>query len=125
MKLVADKQTRHYEVTYLVPTTFTDAERKTIDEAVAAVVAKRKGTVVSTEDWGKKHLAYTIDSHGKKHTEAFYTHMVVSLDPSKTQAFEKDLYLEERIIRHLLVIATETTVSPSEVEEVASEEEQQ
>jgi small subunit ribosomal protein S6 len=115
MKIIADPQTRQYELTYLVPSNFSETERKSVDDSVVALVKKHKGEVVSSEDWGKKQLAYTIDQHGKKFTQAYYTHTVVSFDPKNTQAFEKGLYLEERVIRHLVVVAEATPAKAKSV----------
>jgi small subunit ribosomal protein S6 len=103
MKIIADPQSRQYEVTYLIPASFSDAERKAVDDSVAALVKKHKGEVESSKDWGRKKLAYVINHLGKKYDEAHYTHQVVVFEPKNVPPFEKDMYLEERIIRHLVV----------------------
>jgi small subunit ribosomal protein S6 len=105
MKLIADKSAKKYEFTYLLPEFYTTAEvAKTVSE-IEDLVKKHKGTIVSTEDWGKKDLAYKIKKDGKTHAQALYTHMIIELEAKSTPQFEKDVYLNERIVRHLLVVA--------------------
>lgn len=115
MKLVTEIKTKQYELTYLVPGSMTDSELKKVQEIVQSLVKKYKGKLLSEEIWGKKPLAYTISKVGKNHSEAHYVHLVVELEASKTPAFEKDVYLIDEVIRHLLVEA-EQMVEDSGVE---------
>lgn len=98
---------RTYELTYLVPATITDAEVSKIKDSVAALVKKHKGEVVTTEEWGKKKLAYRIKHGGTVHTEAHYVHLVLHFSTDKVSAFEKDVYLMTSLLRHLLVLGEE------------------
>lgn len=95
---------RTYELTYLVPATLTDAEVSKIKDSVAALVKKHKGEVTSTEEWGKRKLAYRIKQSGAVHTEAHYVHLVLAFPTAAIGAFEKDVYLTSTILRHLLVL---------------------
>lgn len=122
MKIPSTTRSQKYECTYLTPVGLTTDEQKKLAEKVAKLVKKHTGTIASTEDWGKKVLAYTIKKESKKHTEAIYTHMVVEFDTANVTAFEKELYLQPEIIRHLLVIASEPSDEvQSESTEVESE----
>ncbi len=102
--VASEARTRTYECTFLVPVT---ADAVKTAEEVSKSVTKYQGTVVSSEDWGKKDLAYMIKHEGKRHHEAVYTHMLIEMDASKAQQFEHDLYLNGAIMRHLVVIAEE------------------
>lgn len=107
MNLAKPDRSRQYELTYLLPVSLTAAETKAAHEQVESLVKKHKGTVVSKQDWGKKQMAYRIKRAGTKHAEALYTHAVLEFDTSIVPTFEKDIYLMETIIRHLLVVAGE------------------
>jgi small subunit ribosomal protein S6 len=111
MKLIADKTVKTYEFTYLLPEFLTSAEVTKATEEVEKLVKKHKGKIVSTEDWGKKNLAYKVVNGGKKHVEALFTHVIIEFTPKHVQKFEKDVYLNETIIRHLLVVAEKETTS--------------
>ena len=105
IKIIADKQPKLYELTYLLPADFTDSERATANEDVTKLITKYKGEVLETQDWGKKDLAYKIRHQGKFHPQAVYTHQVVKFQPDQVQAFERELLLEEKVMRQLLVVS--------------------
>ena len=105
MQIPADKRVRQYELTYLVPANLTSDESNKIVEAVEKLIKKHKGTTQSTEEWGKRPLAYTIQHHGKKYNEALYNFVVVEFETSQAVGFEKDVYLNQSIMRHLFVVA--------------------
>jgi len=119
MKLTKTTLSRLYELTYLVPAVYTDSELKKIREEVEALVKKYSGKVKNFEDWGKKNLAYKLKSTGKTYTEAFYFHYQIEFPTNKVQEFEKFLYMNHQVIRHLLVLAEEDETQ-AEVKEEAS-----
>lgn len=111
MKLIADKTVKTYEFTYLLPEFLTSAEVAKIVTEVENLVNKHKGKIVSTEDWGKKNLAYKVKKNGKSYAEALFTHVIIEFKAKHVQKFEKDIYLNESILRHLLVVAEKETTS--------------
>jgi len=111
IKLIADNTVKTYEFTYLLPEFLTSAEVLKIVAEVEDLVKKHSGKIVSTEDWGKKNLSYKIMKGGKKHAMASFTHLVLEFAPKHVQKFEKDIYLNEGILRHLLVVAEKETTS--------------
>lgn len=121
MQIPQDKRVRQYELTYLVPASLTNDEVSQVETAVEKLVKKHKGTIVSTEDWGKKTLAYTIQTGGKRHTEGVYKFLVLEFDTAHTVAFEKDVFLNQTIIRHLLVVAEAKEVKPTEAVDAIKE----
>lgn len=105
MKLVKDKRARSYELTYLLPEALTSSEVAQANEAIEQLLKKHKVKILNQEDWGKKALAYPIKYKSKKQYEAYYTHMVLEAESSAMPKFENDLYLNQDVIRHLLVVA--------------------
>lgn len=101
-------QARRYELTYLVPPVYTDSELSQIHQRVEQLVQKHHGSVVEKQDWGKKHLAYVIHHQSKRYDQAVYMHMIVSTPAQDAQQFEKELYLQPEVMRHLFVVAEET-----------------
>jgi len=98
---------RSYFLTYLLPTAYTETELNTFKEQVANLVVKHQGKITQTEEWGKRKMAYKIKHGGKLHSEAHYIHLTVDLVATEAQSLEKDLYLNQVVIRHLFVIAEE------------------
>ena len=106
MKLVSEIKTNVYELTYLVSDGFTDSEAKKVQEEIVALVKKYKGEILSETVWGKKPLAYSIRKTGKIYDEAYFVHLRLSLISEKAPEFEKGIYLNNSVIRHLLVVGS-------------------
>jgi len=76
------------------------------EETAIKEVEKLKGEIkelegkISNEDfWGIRDLAYRI----KKETRGYYVVLNFGMDPSKTKEFEKDLTLNQAVLRYLLI----------------------
>ncbi len=109
MKLATEIITKDYELTYLIPGDLLDADVSRLKKEIVDLAAKNKGKVVKEDDWGRKHLAYDIVQAGKTYNEAVYVHMVLNFPVTKVQAFDQALTLHREIIRHLLVVADDST----------------
>lgn len=117
MKLVKETIKKTYELTYLIAGDLLDADVAKIKKEMADLVKKHKGEVVKEEDWGRKNLAYKIKEAGKSFTEAVYVHNRVELPAQEVQKLDKALSLDHKIIRHLLVVATEDVVAEEKSED--------
>ncbi len=111
-KVAAVKRT--YFLTYLLPSSFTETELQAHKQTVDTLVTKHKGSIVNVEEWGKRRLAYKLKHSGKWFTEAFYIHLTLSMESSRVTAFEKDIYLQSQILRHLLVVTEEADTAKTE-----------
>lgn len=119
MKIIADAQSKLYELTYVLPADLTKSELEAAEEVVNKLIAKYKGEVKETQDWGKKDLAYKIKFQGKQRSQGVYTHLQVAFLPQKVQAFEKEFLLLDEVMRHLLVVAED---HPQETQESQKKE---
>lgn len=102
---------RTYELTCLASTGYTESEVLKIQDQIAALVTKHKGSVSLKENWGKKKLAYIIKHGGSQQKEAYYLHFRLDLSSSAAVAFEKDVYLMTNIMRHLFIVAEPVKVT--------------
>jgi small subunit ribosomal protein S6 len=75
-----------------------DLEEKTRKELLEGVT-KKFGKLEKEELWGAKDLAYPI-KHIKK---GYYVHYFFEAEPASILALDKDLKLNENIMRYLLV----------------------
>jgi|SRR5579859_1080986 len=96
---------RLYELTFLVPGTMTDQEAEKIKAEVDALLKKYKADDVKVEDWGKRPLSYLITHESKKQSDAYYTHIMFKFGAGKAQDFERDIFLQPKIMRHLLLVS--------------------
>jgi small subunit ribosomal protein S6 len=94
---------RNYEIAYIVHPDLDEDAFKGIQERVAGWVTENGGTVIKTDLWGKRRLAYEI----RKQTEGQYVLLYADMDPASTAEVERNLRLHESIMR-FMIIATET-----------------
>lgn len=79
-----------------------DLEEKAREELVSAMKKKMLGETgkIGKEDvWGVRDLAYPI----QKQSKGYYIHFEFQTDPAIAKTIDKNLKVEEDIIRYLLV----------------------
>ncbi|HLB95864.1 MAG TPA: 30S ribosomal protein S6 [Patescibacteria group bacterium] len=93
---------KQYEITFLTRE----------DPKGAAPVQKEiealGGKIISSAFLGQKQLVYPI----KKEKSAFYTTVVVEIEPEKVLELNRKLGLKEEILRHLIIIAKAVKIFP-------------
>jgi small subunit ribosomal protein S6 len=76
---------------------------------VVSYVTNAGGTLIDMSresPWGRRRLAYPIRHGGRDVRDGFYTLYHFRIDPSRVIEVERDLKLNERIIRYLIVTYT-------------------
>lgn len=75
-----------------------DLEEKARKELLESM--KKSFDKVEKEDlWGQKPLAYPI----KRKTSGYYAHFEMQAEPGNIKALDKNLRLEEDVLRYLLI----------------------
>jgi small subunit ribosomal protein S6 len=90
---------RHYEIIYIINPNQTDDEFNEIIEKVNNLIVAQKGVIIKTQKWGKQRLAYTV----KKFNNGFYVLVDFCADPGVTTELERNLNLDDRIIKYQTV----------------------
>jgi len=93
---------RKYELMIVVAPTVGDEGLPTVVERVSAYVTEKGGEIESVNHenpWGRRRLAYEIQNF----QDAFYVLYYFTIEPRFIDEIERDLRLEEVVIRHLLV----------------------
>lgn len=93
-----------YEIVFILRPDLEDAQVRAAVERVEGRIAERGGTVVSSELWGKRRLAYPI----AKHREGYYTFLRFELDGQRVQDLKNAVALHEEVIRFLVCEALPT-----------------
>lgn len=88
-----------YELLYIVPTQYTDAEVGEIQGRVQAQLEKLGAKILRNEMIGKIRLAYII----KKARHGSYVLVHFDAEPSVIKDFNRSLELNDEIIRHTLL----------------------
>lgn len=84
-----------YKLTLLIKNNLDEKTRKEVLDDVT----KNFGKLTKEDLWGSKNLAYPI----KHQDKAFYAHFEFESEPDKIPSLDKQLKLNEDIIRYLLI----------------------
>lgn len=90
---------REYELIYIIQDEASEEEKKKIQEKIKSLVEKN-GKLTKEEIWGRKKLAYPI----KGQDSGFYVVLNFQKNPQTLADLERNLALEEKVIRYLLVL---------------------
>jgi small subunit ribosomal protein S6 len=94
---------RNYELTFIVASDVDEQEYNGILAQAQKWVEESSGQVVKTDQWGRRRLAYPIGEFN----EGYYVTLFLDMEPHTTAELERNLRLNERIIRHLLIRSDE------------------
>jgi small subunit ribosomal protein S6 len=100
--------TAGYETTFITKSELSDESLKTLQDRLNQVVASFSGEVVLTEDWGKKKMAYPISKENRGH----YTYFVYTGKPGVVHELERNLRLNDHVLRFLTVNLDEEFDAP-------------
>ncbi len=70
-------------------------------QALVEELKNKMGKVVKEDAWGSRELSYPI----QRQTKAYYMHFEFESDPATISALDKQLKVEEDVLRYLLVRA--------------------
>ncbi len=104
---------RLYELILIIDSSLEESTIQTEIEKVETRITDSGGKIHRLDRWGLKRLAYEI----KKHTQGYYVFFLFEANPGLTGEIEKNLKLNENILRYL------TILSPSEVPAAEKSEE--
>ena len=91
--------TNHYELLYLVPTSYTEEGLVPIKEKIQDLISKFEGEITREDSLGKKKLAYPI----KGNHQSYYLTYEFDLDGDKLKELNKNLKLTSELLRHMIV----------------------
>lgn len=98
-----------YECTFVARADLSKADVQKLTDQFAKIVTDGKGDVVKTEYWGLRTLAYKINKMGKGH----YTMFGLSCDAPTLKELERNIGLNEDVIRHLTVRVDTMDATPT------------
>lgn len=95
----------NYELTYVLrpgdETTLT-----TVQDRIAAQLQNAGGEIAARHDWGRRRLAYPI----RKINDGYYTTLYVTLPGPAVRGIERQLRLNDDVLRYLFVRVEEFVV---------------
>ncbi len=96
---------RHYETVCIVKPDIGDDAIKAVIEKSSGVVTSGDGTVARLDDWGRRRLAYPIE----KKNEGYYFILTYTSEPAASKELERQLRLNEDVLRYQTVLLEEIT----------------
>jgi small subunit ribosomal protein S6 len=89
---------RAYELAFIVRPDLEETAFKDLVDRVKTVITEAGGQVAKVDVWGKRKLAYPI----RKQNEGQYVIMQTQLEPAFCIELERNLRLQEPVIRFLI-----------------------
>jgi small subunit ribosomal protein S6 len=101
----------NYECVFIARNDVTQQQVETIAEQMAGVLGEQGGEVKKREYWGLRGLAYRI----KKNRRGHYMLLGVSAPPAAMQEIERQLGLNEDVLRSLTIRVEQIEEGPSAI----------
>jgi small subunit ribosomal protein S6 len=106
---------RKYETFFIADPDLPDESNSALDNKVQSIVATNGGEVLTYVPWGKRKLAYAI----RKRTRGLYVLMEYAGGPQLVAELERNLRIDERILKFITVLLEERFDPEKERERIA------
>jgi small subunit ribosomal protein S6 len=90
---------RQYELVYILPPDTTEQQVTELHAQVEEVVSRMHGQIATTENWGRKRLAYEI----ARHKEGYYVLQVINGSGELMKELDRRLKVMDIVIRQMIV----------------------
>jgi small subunit ribosomal protein S6 len=109
---------RTYEALYIASPNVEEGDIQTLSQEVQDLVTQNGGTIVRSEIWGKRKLAYLV----KKYSEGNYILLRFQANPDFIQKLELWFKLHDSVIRYLVTYFDEHALQAEEEQARRKEE---
>ncbi|MGH9329808.1 MAG: 30S ribosomal protein S6 [Vicinamibacterales bacterium] len=93
------RETRQYEVVYIVSPDVGEEVVTDLHQQIDAIVQRFGGNIEKTENWGRRRLAYDIGHH----REGTYVLEVINGPGELVHELDRRLKVIDQVVRHLVV----------------------
>ncbi len=90
-----------YEVVVIISSDQEETALNALIDKIKSWITDGGGQIDGVDVWGKRRMAYLI----RKHREGFYVLFKVQMPAAQTAILERNLRLQESIIRFLITVA--------------------
>ena len=98
-----------YESVVITRPELTETQVENLTNELVAIIASESGKVESTENWGLRNLAYKV----KKNKKGHYFLLNIVCNPSAVFEYERQMRINEDIIRFLTIKIDHISDKPS------------
>jgi small subunit ribosomal protein S6 len=92
---------RNYEVAYIADPDLDEQALAGLEEKISGWIQAAGGKTLNVDRWGRRRLAYPI----RRRSDGFYIFLTAELPTTAAAALERDLRLQESILRYLVTTA--------------------
>ena len=89
----------NYETLVLLSPELAEENRKEILETLTGIVDREGGTMVETDDWGMRQLAYPVE----KQTRGYYVRLVYDAPGALVAELERNIRITDGIFKFMTV----------------------
>ena len=89
----------NYETLVLLSPELAEDNRKEILEGLTTIVEREGGTMVETDDWGMRQLAYPV----QKQTRGYYVRIVYAAPNALVAELERNIRITDGIFKFITV----------------------
>ena len=107
---------REYEVLYIAHPDLEGDRLKEVVDKFSGIVAQNGGEVLKIEEWGKQKLAYPVE----KCSKGQYVLMNVAAPSTLTSELERNLRLDELVLKYLTVKISDQVDVEARKKEIAA-----
>ena len=115
MRDITNRAPRNYELLTILHPEVTEEELPGALEQVAGYITGIGGTIEETlrdSPWGRRRLAYPIRHGGRDLRDGYYTVYHLHLAPNRVEEVERELKLNERVMRYLMTSYEPIPIDP-------------
>jgi small subunit ribosomal protein S6 len=91
---------KRYETLFIVQVDLPDDELTNLIERYSSIITAFKGTVVKTEKWGKRKLAYEI----RKHTNGYYILIDFVGKSTVIEEMERNFKIDDKVLKFMTIL---------------------
>ena len=90
---------RHYETTFILRPNLGEDQFTEIIDRTCAIITGDGGTIINTDRWGVKRLAYEI----KKEVQGYYVNLNYAAPGNTIDEVERIFRIDDRLLRYLTI----------------------
>lgn len=90
---------RHYETTFILRPNLGEDQFTEVIDRTCAIITDDGGTIINTDRWGIKRLAYEI----KKEVQGYYVYLNYAAPGQTVSEIERIFRIDDRLLRYLTI----------------------
>jgi small subunit ribosomal protein S6 len=108
---------RDYDLGVVINPDVGDEQARAIVDRVTQTITANAGQVIRVNAWGRRRLAYPIEHH----RDGLYVFFDIVMPPASVAEVERNIHVNEDIIRHLLILRDPRAIQQQRLREAEAD----